>query len=77
MVEETEENKDLDFMERLNPNSFKQCHGFVEESLKDVKPLDKFQFVRKGYYCCDKLSTKDNLIFNRTCDLKSSFKVEQ
>ncbi len=76
MVEETEENKDLDFMERLNPNSLNIYNGFVEESLKDSKPLDKFQFVRKGYYCCDKDSTKDHLIFNRTCDLKSSFKVE-
>jgi glutaminyl-tRNA synthetase len=75
MVEETEENKDLDFMERLNPNSLIIKNGFVEESLKDTKPLDRFQFVRNGYYATDKDSTKDHLVFNRICELKSSFKM--
>lgn len=77
LVDETEENKDLDFMERLNPNSLVEVKGFVEESLKDTKPLDHFQFVRNGYYTTDKDSTSDNLIFNRTCELKSSFKVSK
>ena len=73
LVPETEENKDLDFMERLNPNSLTVLHGYVEEWLKDTKPLDHFQFLRVGYYATDKDSTSDMLVFNRTCDLKSSF----
>lgn len=77
LVDETEENKDLDFMERLNPESLVEVDGYVEEYLKDTKPLDHFQFVRNGYYTTDKESTKDNLIFNRTCELKSSFKVNK
>lgn len=75
MLDETEENKDLDFMERLNPDSMHVFEGFVEGSLKDTKPLDHFQFIRNGYYCTDKDSTKDKLVFNRTCGLKSSFKL--
>jgi glutaminyl-tRNA synthetase len=75
MLDETEENKDLDFIERLNPNSYKSVNGYVEESLKDTKPLDHYQFVRNGYYVTDTDSTADHLIFNRTCGLKSSFKL--
>ena len=69
----TAETKDLDFMERLNPNSIKSVKGYVEAYLADTKPQDRFQFVRNGYYVTDDDSTEDNLIFNRTCGLKSSF----
>ncbi|MDE5566374.1 MAG: glutamine--tRNA ligase/YqeY domain fusion protein [Anaeroplasmataceae bacterium] len=75
MLEETEENKDLDLLERLNPNSKEEVEGFVEGSLKDTKELDHYQFVRNGYFVTDKDSTKDHLVFNRTCGLKSSFKL--
>ena len=75
MLDITEENKDLDFMERLNPESIKVLNGYVEESLKDTKPLDHYQFVRNGYYVTDLDSKEDKLVFNRTCGLKSSFKL--
>ena len=73
IFDETEETKGLSFIERMNPNSLIKLEGFVEASLKDTQPLDRFQFIRNGYYCTDKLSTKESLIFNRTCPLKSSF----
>ena len=73
VFDETEETAGTSFIERINPNSLVVLHGYVEASLKDTKPLDRFQFIRNGYYCTDKESTKDNLIFNRTCPLKSSF----
>ena len=73
LVDETEANKDLPFAERLNPTSWVVAHGFVEPVLKDTKPLDKYQFVRNGYYCTDSASTAEHLVFNRICDLKSSF----
>ena len=73
VFDETEETKGTSFIERINPNSCIKLEGFVEASLKDTKPLDRFQFIRNGYYCTDKLSTADHLIFNRTCPLKSSF----
>ena len=75
ILSETEETKDLDFMERLNPNSLSIKEGFVEASLKGTKPLDHFQFVRNGYYTTDKDSTEDHLVFNCTVSLKSSFKL--
>lgn len=62
-----------DFLERINPDSLIVKHGYVEEYLKNTKPGDKYQFVRNGYYNTDDLSTEDNLVFNRICDLKSSF----
>ena len=75
ILPETEETKNLDLLDKLNPNSLQVLHGYVEESLADTKPLDKYQFVRNGYYCTDKDSTKDSLIFNCTAGLKSSFSL--
>ena len=69
----TEETKHLSFIERLNPTSWEVKEGFVEASLKDSEVGSHYQFVRNGYYCTDKESTSDNLVFNRTCGLKSSF----
>ena len=75
MLDITEENKDLDFMERLNPESIKVLNGYAEEALKDTKAGSHYQFVRNGYYVTDLDSTSDKLVFNRTCGLKSSFKL--
>ena len=73
IFDETEETKGKTFIERMNPNSLIKLEGFVEASLKTTKPLDRFQFIRNGYYCTDKLSSEEHLVFNRTCPLKSSF----
>ena len=69
----TEETKHLSFIERLNPSSWEVLNGYVEASLANTEVGTHYQFLRNGYYCTDKLSTSDNLIFNRTCGLKSSF----
>ena len=63
------------FIERLNPTSWVKQNGFVEASLKDTKPGDKYQFIRNGYYTTDKDSKGNELIFNRTVSLKSSFSI--
>ncbi len=63
-----------DIEERLNPNSWKEMHGFVESSLETTYELERFQFIRNGYFATDKNSTKESLVFNRICELKSSFK---
>lgn len=75
MLDITEENKDMDFMERLNPNSLSVSEGYVEESLENTVPGTHYQFIRNGYFVTDKDSGKDRLVFNRTCGLKSSFKL--
>lgn len=63
------------FIENLNPDSWKKQVGFVEAGLAQAKPGDRFQFLRNGYFVCDDDSTEGNLIFNRTVSLKSSFKM--
>lgn len=59
----------------LNPNSLEILENCrVENALKDAQPGDSFQFMRKGYYTVDKYSSEEKKIFNRTVDLKSSWK---
>lgn len=72
LLDDNEES--TDYLARFNHNSLTTYKGYVENYLKDVKPEDKFQFVRDGYYSTDFDSTKDNLIFNQTVALKSSYK---
>nr|HPJ24102.1 glutamate--tRNA ligase family protein [Bacillota bacterium] len=60
--------------ERLNPNSWTEINGFVESDLANTVPLERFQFIRKGYFATDYDSEKENLVFNRICELKSSFR---
>jgi glutaminyl-tRNA synthetase len=45
----------------------------MEPSLATAKAEDKFQFQRIGYFCVDKDSTADKLVFNRTVGLKDSW----
>ncbi|MEH7222327.1 glutamine--tRNA ligase/YqeY domain fusion protein [Bacillus sp. JJ1566] len=74
--EENEEDEDKTFLDHVNPNSLEILNGFVEPNMKDVKPQDKFQFFRHGYFNVDpKLTTEDHLVFNRIVSLKSSFKL--
>ena len=61
------------FKERLNPNSWVVKEGFVETWLKDTHPMDKYQFVRNGYFTTDYDTKGNKLIFNRIVNLKSSF----
>lgn len=63
-----------DFKQNLNPDSLivlKDC--VIEGSLENAKAGDVFQFMRKGYFCVDKNSAKDNKIFNLTVALNSSW----
>ena len=66
---------DKDFLDYLNPDSLKTLTNCkVEKSLGGAKIGDSFQFMRLGYFCADKDSTEDNLIFNRSVSLKDGFK---
>jgi len=69
--EETEEGKD--FLSNLNPNSLSIVTGYIEPYVKNAKPFDKFQFERIGYFCVDKNSTPEHLVFNRTVTLKDTW----
>lgn len=61
------------FLENLNPDSLKTQTAYIEPQLLDTTPLAKYQFERIGYFCIDKDSTEDKLVFNRTVALKDSW----
>jgi len=65
--------KEKDFLDFINPDSLNVITGFVEPSLKNARISDKFQFQRIGYFCVDKESTPENIIFNRTVGLRDSW----
>jgi len=68
--------EERDFKDYINPGSLKIVQAFIEPSLKNAKPQDRFQFLRKGYFCVDKDSTAGKLIFNRTTTLKDAWAKE-
>ena len=62
------------FADNLNPESLTVLENCkIDKSLAGVVEGDTFQFMRQGYFCVDKDSTSDNIIFNRTVALKDSF----
>ncbi|MBQ4058784.1 MAG: glutamine--tRNA ligase/YqeY domain fusion protein [Lachnospiraceae bacterium] len=75
LIQEGEEVLKDDYS-NLNPNSLvemKDCK--LEAAFADVKPGERFQFLRHGYFCTDsKDSNKDNLVFNRIVSMKSSYR---
>ena len=66
------EAKSENFLENINENSWQKLNGFIENG--EYKAGDAFQLIRDGYYCVDKDTTEDVVVFNRTVSLKSSFK---
>lgn len=66
------------YKDLLNPDSLKTITGFIEPAIRSVKPFEKFQFERIGYFSVDKDSTAEKLILNRTVGLKDSWaKIEK
>ena len=66
------------FLEDINPSSLQITNGFIEPSMRDCHPQDKFQLFRHGYFNVDsKYSTENQLVLNRIVSLKSSFKVNR
>lgn len=71
--EAPDSHKDKDFKEFLNPDSLTVIDAFVEPSLKESKILDRFQFQRLGYFCVDKDTASNKLVFNRTVPLRDTW----
>jgi glutaminyl-tRNA synthetase len=68
-----------EFTVNLNPNSLQVVKGAkLEPCLQNAAAGGRFQFERLGYFCADKESTPDNLVFNRTVALRDTWaKVEK
>ena len=58
------------FLDSLNPNSLTIQDGWIEEGLTLDNPERHYQFERIGYFCIDKDSTADKIVFNKTVGLK-------
>jgi len=63
-----------DFLANLNPDSLQTVtHAKLEPSVRGAAPLARFQFERLGYFCVDRDTTNDKLVFNRTATLKDTW----
>ncbi|MBP8110878.1 MAG: glutamine--tRNA ligase/YqeY domain fusion protein [Agitococcus sp.] len=64
-------------LDSLNPDAFKIVQAWVEPSLADVQPEDRFQFEREGYFVADlKDCVGGKLVFNKTVSLRDSWGVK-
>ncbi len=73
-VENPQADKEKDFKEFINKDSLKVIeNAMLEPHLKNVKAGEQLQFERMGYFCVDKDSTTDKLVFNRTVTLRDSW----
>lgn len=66
-----------DFKEYLNPESLQVVNRvYAEPDLLNADLNSRYQFLRKGYFCLDKDSTTEHLVFNRTVTLKDAWAKE-
>lgn len=76
-TEEDVDGAEGDFKDYINPNSLQTVtNALAEPAIKEATLKDRFQFLRKGYFCLDKDSTASRLVFNRTATLKDSWSKE-
>jgi glutaminyl-tRNA synthetase len=76
---EGEEKSSDDLAANLNPNSMRVLlSAKIEPSVQSAAPYAHYQFERIGYFCVDKDSTPDKLVFNRTVQLRDTWaKIEK
>jgi glutaminyl-tRNA synthetase len=66
-----------DFKEYINPGSLEILKtAMAEPSLGAARPDERYQFLRKGYFCLDKESNPQKPVFNRTVGLKDGWAKE-
>ena len=73
LAQEGKEFKDL-----INPKSkdvIAACKA--EPAVRSLKPYDRFQFERMGYFCVDPDTTSDRLVLNRTATLRDEWAAIQ
>jgi glutaminyl-tRNA synthetase len=64
----------MTFKDHLNPDSLTVLSDcLVESSVMRAEVGSRFQFERHGYFCMDRDSTKERMVFNRTVPLRDSW----
>lgn len=62
------------FVDAINPESLVVKSGWVEPGLPGRVPeVGSWQFERTGYFCLDKDSTSEQLVFNQTVGLRDTW----
>jgi glutaminyl-tRNA synthetase len=68
---------EADFKDLINPDSLVIINkAYMEPSLAAATILNRYQFIRKGYFCLDKDSIPQKPVFNRTVTLKDAWSKE-
>jgi glutaminyl-tRNA synthetase len=71
---ESPDSEEGDFKDYLNPDSIKVIkQAYIEPYLANADLDSRYQFIRKGYYCLDRDSTPEHLVFNQTVGLKDAW----
>jgi glutaminyl-tRNA synthetase len=72
-TEEEPEKDGRDFKSVLNPGSLRTVEAWMEPSMADATPSERYQFERLGYFCLDAGSAEGRTVFSRTISLKDSW----
>jgi glutaminyl-tRNA synthetase len=65
---------DKNFLQLLTPDSKRVLNAYVEASVADAQPDDKFQFERNGYFVADRKDhSAERPVFNLAVTLKDSW----
>jgi glutaminyl-tRNA synthetase len=63
-----------DFKKFINPDSLEVLTSCkLEPSLRNLKPYDRVQFERLGYFCVDPDSSGERIVMNRTVTLRDTW----
>jgi len=77
-TEDNDEDEDKSFLDDFNHDSIQIMQGYIEANMINVKPGDRFQFFRHGYFAVDpKYTSNEKPVFNRIVALKSSFEINK
>lgn len=68
-----DQDKEVPYLDHINPNSYRQINAFVEPTVADALPGATYQFQRLGYFTVDPDSKKGALVFNKTVGLRDSW----
>lgn len=67
-----------DFKDYINPDSLQVIKSaYAEPAMLEAKFDDRYQFIRKGYFCLDKDTSASRIVFNRTVTLKDTWAKEK
>jgi glutaminyl-tRNA synthetase len=65
-----------DFKDHINTDSLQVITAYAEPAIAQAQATERFQFLRKGYFCLDPDSTAQKPVFNRTVTLRDMWAKE-